>query len=271
MAIRIVVGFLLLIPLFIELFFADLLILTLTISLISVLAIQEILGTTGFIKEKTLITYAMIFGGLVPVWVYFGYPNLPGIGTLVIFVILLFSSGLNHRSEVNFEKISAAFFSALIFPLFLSSVIRINSLETGKYVVLLPFIAAFITDTFAYFGGRLFGKRKLAPDVSPKKTIEGSIFGTAAAVVVSVIYAFIVSAFFEFHFNIWLLMLCTLICSIVAQFGDLSMSFIKRSFKIKDFGAIIPGHSGILDRFDSLLFAAPVFEMMIIYLPLCVK
>lgn len=133
--------------------------------------------------------------------------------------------------------------------------------DTGILVWLIP-IAAFVTDIFAFFAGNLFGKRFLAPHVSPKKTVEGAVGGIIGSTAVSFIFALIFARDYLLH--------CLIIGafgSVFAQLGDLTASAFKRGMGIKDFGSIIPGHGGIMDRFDSLLFAAPfVYYYIVLFI-----
>ncbi|MCT4595619.1 MAG: phosphatidate cytidylyltransferase [Anaeromicrobium sp.] len=122
----------------------------------------------------------------------------------------------------------------------------------GKFVWLI-FIIAWATDTCAYFTGYLFGKNKLCPQISPKKTIEGALGGILGSVLVSIIYSYYFIPKYVIHFAI-----IGLIGSILGQIGDLVASMFKRYCEIKDYGKIMPGHGGILDRFDSILFTAPL-------------
>ncbi|HSH36827.1 phosphatidate cytidylyltransferase, partial [Schnuerera sp.] len=114
------------------------------------------------------------------------------------------------------------------------------------------FIIAWGTDTFAYLTGSLFGKNKLCPKLSPKKTVEGSIGGIIGSIILTLIFV-------KYYglFPIWKFFLLAFLGSIIAQLGDLNASKIKRVTGIKDYGFIMPGHGGILDRFDSILFTAP--------------
>jgi len=140
------------------------------------------------------------------------------------------------------------------------SAIYLLRVEMGMaYEVWLIFIAAWGCDTGAYITGKAFGKRKLAPVLSPNKTLEGAIGGTLTATLLGAVYGVILLAMdIGGAYNIWLFAAVACFCSIAAQFGDLSASAIKRQQDIKDFGRIMPGHGGVLDRFDSILFAAPV-------------
>ena len=122
---------------------------------------------------------------------------------------------------------------------------------------MLIFVGAWGTDIFAYFVGRFFGRHKLIPEISPKKTVEGSIGGIVFCALLYMLYGFVLAKFNSgFSNTYWLLAIVGVIISVVAQIGDLTMSQIKRQFGIKDYGKIMPGHGGILDRCDSVLTVA---------------
>ena len=125
--------------------------------------------------------------------------------------------------------------------------------DNGKYIYLLIFMGAWVTDIFAYFTGVFFGKHKLIEDVSPKKTIEGSIGGIVFCAISYVVLGLITDAFFGCQANLIFLAISGIIMAVIAQVGDLIMSVIKRHYGIKDYGKIFPGHGGMLDRFDSIL------------------
>ena len=136
----------------------------------------------------------------------------------------------------------------------LSAIVFIRDFQdSGKYIYLLIFIGAWFTDIFAYFTGYFVGKHKLIEDVSPKKTIEGSIGGIVFCALGFVGLGLVVDVWFEQDANLLFLAICGVIISLISQIGDLIMSVIKRHYGIKDFGKIFPGHGGMLDRFDSIL------------------
>jgi len=124
-----------------------------------------------------------------------------------------------------------------------------------------------VTDTFAYFSGRLFGKHKLIPAVSPKKTVEGSVGGTLFAVILTVLYGFVIGQVSEATPNYIALAVVALVVSLLSQCGDLVMSLVKRRFGIKDYGKLFPGHGGVLDRFDSVVITAPTLYFLITLVP----
>jgi len=144
-------------------------------------------------------------------------------------------------------------YGILYIPLLMSYIIRVDLLESPPYAIWVIFIIAFATDTFAYFSGRALGKHKLCPRVSPKKTVEGALGGLTGSIVACGVFAYFVipEALISF-------MILGAIGSVVAQMGDLSASMIKRWTGIKDFGKIMPGHGGVLDRFDSIIYTAPL-------------
>ena len=165
-------------------------------------------------------------------------------------IIYLFSK------DISLEDIGVTFIGILYIPFLFS---YINDLEGNIYIWLI-FIISFGTDTFAYFGGRFFGKRKLWPEVSPKKTIEGSISGILGSTLLTLIFALYIK-----EDSILLLVFLAIIVSVFSQIGDLIASKIKRSVKIKDYGYIMPGHGGVLDRFDSIILSAPIIYYYITY------
>ena len=142
---------------------------------------------------------------------------------------------------------------------------------TGRYFILIPFILAFLSDSGAYFAGCYLGKHKLAPAISPKKTIEGAIGGVLAAVAFMLLYTLILQLAFDFKVNYGFALIYGVVGSVASVFGDLCFSVIKRQTGIKDYGNLIPGHGGVLDRFDSMIIVAPVTEAMLILIPLAVK
>lgn len=168
------------------------------------------------------------------------------------------------------EKVSNIYmlgFSTIVFTSFLSTLALIR--ETfSAYAVLLPFLFAWITDTGGYIAGSTFGKHKLAPKLSPKKTIEGSVGGILLCIVCSFIYLFILEKFFSYvlidNMAVLKVLLLSTVCSVISQLGDLSFSAIKREYGIKDYGKLLPGHGGILDRFDSVVFTAPTVYIFLL-------
>lgn len=266
MAARLLVAVVFIPVIFIILFFLPPLALPISVAVLSAIGVHELLRSTGLVKSRRVSAYSVIFAALIPFWVYAGSPAVPAVAGLFLYILLLFLEALLGR-RVDFEQLAAAFMAPVFIPLFLSALVRIAMLENGRVFLLLPFLFPFLSDAGGYFVGRKLGRRKLAPDISPNKTVEGSVGCFVGAVLGGIIYGVIVQFGFSYTVHYELLILYGLLGSLVSQIGDLSFSLIKREYKIKDFGTIFPGHGGVLDRFDSVIFAAPLLELLIYILP----
>lgn len=179
-------------------------------------------------------------------------------------IVILFILVVCHKTN-NIHDGAITLFGFLYLGVLLSLICPIR--ENSIYLVWLPFIFAFVSDTGAYFIGSKFGKHKLTPELSPKKSVEGAIGGVASTAIITAIYALALDSS-----SIVLVILFAVfggIGSVAAQFGDLAASSIKRYAGIKDYGKLMPGHGGVLDRFDSVLFTLPYVYLiwLIMFLP----
>ena len=172
--------------------------------------------------------------------------------------------------QLGFDKLAISLVAGVVLPLLLGALVRIQSWEKGRFFILIPFVMAFLSDTGAYFAGLRFGKNKLAPVISPKKTIEGVIGGVVGAILGMLLFSLILDAFFKLEINYYAALLYGVAGSCAAVFGDLCFSVVKRQTGIKDYGNLIPGHGGILDRFDSMMIVAPLAEILLLLVPLAV-
>ena len=164
------------------------------------------------------------------------------------------------------SQITTVFFGVVYVAVMLSFVYQTRMLPDGKFMVWLIFLSSWGCDTCAYCVGMLIGKHKMAPVLSPKKSVEGGIGGIVGAAFLGMLYAVCANHFAGAGIRV---LLCGLICGVggaISQIGDLSASAIKRNYKIKDYGALIPGHGGILDRFDSVIFTAPIIYYLALLL-----
>lgn len=234
------------------------------------IAAYELLYRTGLVQRPRLVAYscAMAFG--LSMWSYFGAVRAYFLLMLMVFFLLLFAEMMMDHVKVPVEMLGLCFMGGVIVPYMLSGLIRILTMNVGRYVILIPFIAAFTSDAGAYFVGLKFGKHKLAPVVSPNKTIEGVFGGVASAVVSMLVYAVILDWPLQFEVHYGLALLYGLAGSLAGTFGDLCFSIIKRQTGIKDYGNLIPGHGGVLDRFDSLTMVVPLMEALLLVLPIVV-
>lgn len=161
------------------------------------------------------------------------------------------------NTNYNFSDIAITVLGFIYAGVFFSFIPQINSMKYGNYLIWLIFISSWLCDTAAYYTGKYLGKRKLCPEVSPKKTIEGSLGGLLGSIIGCTVFGFIIGSYGVeislIHYGI-----IGLLCGIFGQFGDLVASSIKRYVGVKDYSNLIPGHGGILDRFDSVLFSSVV-------------
>lgn len=181
----------------------------------------------------------------------------------ILEALVFFGYAIIRGGEVKFDQLMAGLFGSIAIGYSFSAFLRMEASGVHRAYLLLPFILSFACDTFAYFTGLTWGKHKLAPKVSPKKTIEGSIGGILGNVVCGLLFAFVMDRWFGGSIGYGPMVILALLCGVVAQVGDLSFSLIKREFGVKDYGRLFLEHGGVLDRFDSVLFVTPVIEIIL--------
>lgn len=228
----------------------------------SLVALYEFYGVVE--KQQYPMRYigytAVVIQYLAFDWVTTNYFIFIMLLTMVTLIVLV----------VCYPKYSIIDVSLTIFPviyagLMFSFLLLLRNAPNGEFWVWLIAISAWGSDTFAYFTGKTIGKHKLAPVLSPKKTIEGSIGGVIGAGLLAYIYTIIYTQFGDYGVReqmLWIIV-ATILGAIISQFGDLAASAVKRYYNQKDYGYILPGHGGILDRCDSLLFVAPIIYMVV--------
>ena len=235
--------------------------------LLMMIGVYELLYSTGLVQHPRMVLYSALMAFFTSLWSHYGSNEGIALLGLLVFWILLFSELMANHVKISLEMIVCSFFAGAVVPYLLSSLIRILSMTNGRYLIPIPFVVAFLSDAGAYFAGSTFGKHKLAPVVSPNKTVEGVFGGLLSAMVGMLIYAVILQLVFRFKVNYGAALLYGLLGSSVGVFGDLCFSIIKRLSGIKDFGTLIPGHGGFYDRFDSMVTVAPLMEALILLLP----
>lgn len=236
--------------------------------LISIAAYRELGKAIGFIledKSKRALEYT---GMILTVLYYTGlvymeqnmYRGL-AFGIIIAFIAYLFIYVFRFP-DYHAGEIMTAYFSFLYGPVMLAFLYLIrNGLQMGKYLVWFVFLCSWGSDTCAYCVGVLFGKHKMTPKLSPKKSIEGAVGGVIGAALLFVLYIYLIENYFgvaSFGISLPGAMLLGAIGALVSMIGDLAASAIKRDHNIKDYGKLIPGHGGIMDRFDSVIVAAPL-------------
>ena len=258
-----VVAILILLPVLI---FADYPVLPIALSLVSLIAVFEMLRCIGLHRAWVISVPLYLLALALPICIrLLSRAELVKVAFAAIvfllfyfFAILLFSHGKYKPADL-----SVCFMTVLYILIGFNAILYVHDhTRGGEYVYLIAFIGAWITDIFAYFCGMLFGrggKHKLIPDVSPKKTVEGSIGGILFCILSMMLYGWIVSRIEpSLDANVAVFAVAGLLISIVSQIGDLCMSLIKRTYGIKDYGKLFPGHGGMLDRFDSVIAVSAV-------------
>ena len=230
----------------------------------------ELLYGTGLVQHPRLVLYSAAMAFAVTMWSYFNAIHAYLLLLLLLFAVALFAEMMMDHVKVRISMLGECFLGGFLVPFLLTAVIRILSLKVGRYFALIPFIIACVNDAGAYIVGIRYGKHKLAPVVSPNKTIEGMLGGMAAAVLSMILYCLLLQLVEGFRINYFYAFLYGLVGSAAGVFGDLCFSIIKRQTGIKDYGDLIPGHGGVLDRLDSMMTVAPLIEALLILLPVAV-
>ena len=184
------------------------------------------------------------------------------IAFLIIIMIIYVFTYPKYRSE----QVMLAFFGLFYVAFMLSYIYQIRMLEQGAFLVWLVFLCSWGSDTCAYCVGMLIGKHKMAPKLSPKKSVEGAVGGVVGAALLGTLYALAINHFAGTSANVVQYAIICGVGALISMVGDLAASAIKRNHDIKDYGNLIPGHGGILDRFDSVIFTAPIIYYMAIML-----
>lgn len=267
---RTIVG-IIAIPLFILLvFFAPLWTFSILVGLISAGAAWELLRCIDANMPLRFRIYATATGFVLPI-VYALVRDGAVVSTAMYVITLLmfveFMLSFRREEHIRFETVLYVVFAGGIMPMLLASFIQIGLRDNNTSAYLfLPFVAAFSSDSGGYFAGYLWGKRKVFPHLSPKKTLAGCIGGAVSAIVFMIIYGFVLVQM-GLTVNYFILALYGILGSLACQLGDLAFSAVKRQYGIKDYGNIIPGHGGMLDRFDSMHFTAPMIAILVAFLP----
>lgn len=249
-------------------------------ALACMVAAYEMLWRTGIMKHKRIVVYTALMAAAVVMWSWLRACAVVSEQTLwlsmllglFVYACLLFCELLAAHTELKFTALCVALFSGIVYPFLIGALVRLRGMESGKYYILVAFIISMVADSGAYFVGRACGKHKLAPVVSPKKTVEGAIGGVVVNILGMVLYTLILNKCFGFtQVNYFYAAIYGVVGALGSMLGDLTLSVVKRQVGIKDYGNLIPGHGGILDRFDSTMICAPIAEILILLLPFAVK
>lgn len=248
---------------------------TAVLAVIAAIGVFEIMKAFD-VKNLVFKVLCLIVSAVIPF--YFNYKttiNIPLFPIIAVIVLISLVIMVLDFKNLKFEQIACSLFAAAFVPSALSCIILfrdvyINFSDTykkndGIFFILFAFFCCWLSDTFAYFVGRKFGKHKLSPVISPKKTVEGAIGGVICTAALNTVLFFVFKYKFDLSESISLplILISSVLLSVISIFGDLAASTIKRSHGIKDFGNLLPGHGGIMDRFDSSCFVFPTLYSII--------
>ncbi|MFR2012005.1 MAG: phosphatidate cytidylyltransferase [Christensenellales bacterium] len=231
------------------------------ITLISVIGLYELYRTVGM--EKTMPAFIGYISSIVIDILILnnGFEEL--VMWLIATLMVLMACYVIAYPKYNSEQMTMLMFGLIYVTVMLSFVFKVRFAQNGILLVWFIYIGSWGSDTCAYCVGKLIGKHKMPSKLSPNKTIEGCVGGVAGAALIGLIFALV---FFKHGQIIWQLPIIGAVSAVISQIGDLTASAIKRNHNIKDYGNLIPGHGGILDRFDSVIFTAPIVFYLIKYM-----
>lgn len=245
-----------------------LILLNLITALISVLAMCEVFSVMNISKLFLITLPTLIFVPVLPIFGFtIAWQMIWYIYTLWMFSVMII------KPSMELKNVAVTYTMAMLISLSLNKIIELRDFggEYGSFFVLLGLAIAWMSDTGAYFCGKFFGKNKLCPEVSPKKTIEGFIGGIITCILSMIFIAVIFNNFIfpqKHQINYILIIILGLIGSPISALGDLCFSAVKRKCGVKDFGTLMPGHGGILDRFDSVIFVLPYVYLFVKLIPI---
>lgn len=255
-------------------------------------ALLAVLLILGLIAYRELMKACSLSGEFLPIgekkddhkkWHFSGLEIIGYLGIASYYLVLLFTGAevglfvtllivliafmflyVLRFPKYRADQVMCAYFNVIYAPVMLSCIYLVRELPYGNYLVWMIFISSWICDTCAYVVGMLFGKHKLVPQLSPKKSVEGAIGGVVGSAIVGGLFAyFVVEQVVTEQSVILIFIIVSAIGAMISQIGDLAASAIKRNHDIKDYGKLIPGHGGVMDRFDSVIFTAPMVYLLL--------
>lgn len=267
---RLISGIVLVILAFGAIWAGDLVLLA-TMYLVSLVGFRELTKAAGVNRgKKNFNIFEWI--GFVGITAYYACLYFWNLGAQAVLCVILTLMGMMAAYVLLFPKYRCeqpitGFFAFFYAPILLSFIYLTRTLENGFYLVWLVFISSWVSDTCAYLVGRAIGKHKLAPVLSPKKSIEGSAGGILGSALIGALYGLVLSktGVMEIAYQVLIFAGIGAAGSVISQIGDLAASGIKRDHDIKDYGKLIPGHGGIMDRFDSVIVTAPIIYFLALF------
>lgn len=238
-----------------------------TLMIISIIGMSELYGIFDFKKKGLgIVSYVAAILYYLSMVCFHGIHTEIFMGLFMALLIALMMVYVFTYPKYEITHIMTAFFGVIYVAVMLSYIYQTRTLGDGAFLVWLVFIASWGCDTCAYCVGVLFGKHKMAPVLSPKKSVEGAVGGVVGAALLGALYAVCINKFAGISASPLFYGIICAVGGLISMVGDLAASAIKRNYEIKDYGTLIPGHGGILDRFDSVIFIAPIIYYMSVFI-----
>lgn len=262
---RIKTSVVLVVALVVILMFSDTPVLNVAVALVSLVAVRELYNASLKDKQPLLLLPGSVFALVYPFGEYLPLPTGLYVYALIVAIFLVV---LRHHEEVHVRDGAMAFLCAYLVTVFLTCIVGIGRLPYGEFYVYLVFLIPWASDSLAYLVGSAIGKRKMCPTISPHKTVAGGVAGLTGGPIIVLLFAALMKYVFMAEVShLAFFVITAAVCSAISEVGDLSASILKRQYGIKDFGHIFPGHGGMMDRFDSVIFVAPVVYYFLSYFP----
>ncbi len=250
-------------------------------AVIALLGVYEALNAVGSLKNAVISIPCFIYTAVIEFTFLLNDRLSVIILATLAYMMIMFMCALGKYEKVHVSQIAMSVMMTMVVTFAFYSAIYLYygtdgsaSKTYGISMIVFCLLCSWLTDTGAYFAGTLFGRHKLSPRISPKKTIEGAIGGVFVCIALTWAIGFICTSIFGiidgYTIRTTNLIILTAVCSIISMVGDLSFSVVKRTYGIKDYGNIMPGHGGVLDRFDSFLFVTPCVCVLAKYMPVLV-
>lgn len=238
-------------------------------ALVCAVAVGEFIHAIGLFKEYRLSIPSILFALCNAMLFSYGYLHL----VWYLYTAIMLSVMIFFHEKISFKDVSNTYGMTIIISYGLSTVISMKNLDIGhsSFYFVLALALPWLADAGAYFAGSFLGRHKLCPKISPKKTVEGVFGGTIVCVGMCCLAGYVFANFIYKDIqsvNYINLIILSFVGSFLSVLGDLSFSLVKRAYKIKDYGNLIPGHGGVLDRFDSVVFVSPFLLIALPYLPI---
>lgn len=240
------------------------------VEIIAAVSAFELMRATGEAKSKCMYLWPMTAAAAIPLGFFLGAGEIVLRICLTFLMLTLFAEAVftyGTDRQVEFSSVLTGFFAGLLVPVCLSALSSMRTMENGGLLVIMAFVITAVSDTGGYFGGMFFGKHKGLIKASPNKSLEGFIGSFVLGIVGILIFGVVIDKACGLEVNYLVLVLYAALGNITTQIGDLAFSVVKRQHGIKDYGNLMPGHGGMLDRFDSMIFTGPLVYMLVTHIP----